>query len=501
MATITAQDLYNLTRCAHRVYLDAHGDPRDKSEVSSFVKLLWELGLQTEREYLASLGRDQPLADLQPLSVGPAWQETRRLMQEGVSLIYQGCLIDGPYVGRPDLLLKRADGSSRFGAFLYEPIDIKAGKGWEERNGKRTRFKVHYAYQILFYRLLLERIQGAVPPVARIINVDGQLEEFDPASFQADFTGALAEAHRLIGGTETSEPVLGSQCHLCHWFRRCERWVNEQSDPTGLFFVGRQKFRLKQVGLCTIADIATMHVPDYVTGPRKIAGMGERTLQRMKTRAQVRLSGQPLLRPGYRFPAAARQVYFDIEDDPTQGLTYLFGLLIQEQDGEPVFRYFVARRPEDEEATVRAFWGFLQEAKDDVYYVYSHKERTTLRALRERYDLDPDILATYEEREFDLYQRLIVDYSDWPTYSYGIKQIAKLIGFSWRDPDPSGANSIAWYNEYLKNPEKDASLRRILQYNEDDCRAMLAIKEFFETHRPEHDGSDAPVPGGAATYP
>ena len=25
--TITAQDLYNFTKCAHRVYLDAHGDP------------------------------------------------------------------------------------------------------------------------------------------------------------------------------------------------------------------------------------------------------------------------------------------------------------------------------------------------------------------------------------------------------------------------------------------------------------------------------------------
>lgn len=485
MPTITAQDLYNLTRCAHRVYLDAHGDPQDKGEVSSFVKLLWELGLQTERDYLASLGEDRPVADLQPLSVPDAWNETSRLMQEGSPLIYQGCLIDGPYVGRPDLLLKRTDGSSRFGDFLYEPIDIKAGKGWEERNGKRTRFKEHYAYQILFYRLLLERIQGAVPQIARIINVDHQLEEFDPASFQADFTDALAEAQRLVRGTETSEPVLGSQCHLCPWFRRCERWVNEQSDPTGLFFVGRQKFRLKRAGLCTIADIAAMHVPDYVKGPRKITGMGERTLQRMKTRAQVRLDGQPQIRPGYHFPTAAREVYFDIEDDPTQGLTYLFGLLILTAQGsEPVFRYFVARRPEDEEATVRAFWTFLAEGEDDVYYVYSHKERTTLRALRDRYDLDPEVLSRYEAREFDLYQRLIVDFSDWPTYSYGIKQIAKLIGFSWRDPDPSGANSIAWYNDYLQHPENEAALHRILQYNEDDCRAMLAIKEYFEAHRP-----------------
>jgi predicted RecB family nuclease len=56
-----------------------------------------------------------------------------------------------------------------------------------------------------------------------------------------------------------------------------------------------------------------------------------------------------------------------------------------------------------------------------------------------------------------------------------------LIGFKWRDPDPSGANSIAWYNEHLKNPSNQAALERIIKYNEDDCRAMVAVKEYFES--------------------
>ncbi len=56
MPTITAVDLYNHTQCAHRVFLDANGDPGLKSEVSAFVKLLWEKGLQTEREYIERLG-------------------------------------------------------------------------------------------------------------------------------------------------------------------------------------------------------------------------------------------------------------------------------------------------------------------------------------------------------------------------------------------------------------------------------------------------------------
>lgn len=99
--------------------------------------------------------------------------------------------------------------------------------------------------------------------------------------------------------------------------------------------------------------------------------------------------------------------------------------------------------------------------------------------MRDKYGLDAEVLAKYESREFDLYHDLVVAYSDWPTYSYGIKQIAKQIGFKWRDADPSGANSIAWYNEYLANPSNAAALTRILQYNEDDCRAMVALKDYF----------------------
>jgi uncharacterized protein len=97
-----------------------------------------------------------------------------------------------------------------------------------------------------------------------------------------------------------------------------------------------------------------------------------------------------------------------------------------------------------------------------------------------KYDLDETVFARYVKREYDLYTELVVKYSDWPTYSYGIKQIARVIGFAWRDPDPGGANSIAWYNAYLADPAREDLLRRLLEYNEDDCRAMLAVKRYFE---------------------
>ena len=475
---LTAADLYNYVKCAHRVYLDSNGDPKEKSEVNLFVKLLWEKGLQTEKEYLESLG-DKRVVDLSKKSVKEAWLETRQHMEEGAELIYQACLKYGFYVGRPDLLLRHVGASSNFGSYYYEPIDIKAGRGWEIRNGKYRKFKKHYAFQILFYQMLLGWVQGYAARVGRIINVEGEIEEFDPLTFEDEFSQALAEVQKLVQGEETSEPVLGGRCFQCEWFKHCRAWVDKTSDPTAVFFVGKSKFRLKEVGLREVRDLAEMDISKYLKPPLKIPGVGEKSLVRMKQRAQVVVDGKPLIRKGYSFPEASAEIYFDIEDDPTRGLVYLFGLLTKE-NGEFRYRYFLARDPGEEEGTAREFWAFLKSTEEAVYYVYSHKERSTLKHVQEKYALDEATLEKYRLSEFDLYSGLIIAYSDWPTFSYGMKYITQRIGFKWRDPDPSGVNSIVWYNEYLEDPGEKSKLQRILRYNEDDCRAMVALKEYFE---------------------
>ena len=476
---ITAQDLYNYTKCAHRVYLDAHGEASERASVSPFVELLWEMGMQTERDYVTRL--TQPYADLSSLDMHQACRRTQELMRAGEGLIYQGGLGFEDCLGRPDLLVRCDDASSDLGPYHYEAIDIKGGHGTTGREGESAGFKKHYAFQILFYHRLLASLQGVSPRQARIINVDGDYESFDPARFSAEFERALEEVRALVEGTGQSEPVLGSVCHLCHWYAKCRRWAEGVHDPTLLFGVGRVKFDLKAAGLRTVEDIALTEVSDYVGGSRKIPRLGRDGLRRLKTRAGVRLAGVPEIRPGFVLPDVRREVYFDIEDDPTRDFTYLYGWVEVEAGArEPLaYRYLFSPGAEQEEATVTAFWEALAGIEDAAIYVYSAKERTSLRRLMERYGLDRSVFDRYLAQEYDLYGRLVLKYSDWPSYSYGIKHVARYAGFTWRDPDPGGANSIVWYNEYQQDPSRHDLLQRILDYNEDDCRAMIAVKRYF----------------------
>lgn len=112
-----------------------------------------------------------------------------------------------------------------------------------------------------------------------------------------------------------------------------------------------------------------------------------------------------------------------------------------------------------------------------IYY-YSKYERTIYRKLRQKY---PDVISEVDlERLFDpalaidLYNDVVTKATEWPTQDRSIKTLASYLGFHWRDTNPSGAASIEWYDRFVKEPT-NGNRQRILDYNEDDCRATRVL--------------------------
>jgi uncharacterized protein len=69
--------------------------------------------------------------------------------------------------------------------------------------------------------------------------------------------------------------------------------------------------------------------------------------------------------------------------------------------------------------------------------------------------------------------------TEWPTWDFSIKTLAKYLGFSWRDTHPSGAASIEWFHKWVETGDP-AIRQRILDYNEDDCRATRVLRDALE---------------------
>ena len=63
----------------------------------------------------------------------------------------------------------------------------------------------------------------------------------------------------------------------------------------------------------------------------------------------------------------------------------------------------------------------------------------------------------------------------------GLKQLAASAGFQWRDENPSGEASMLWYEVATRGDIDETALsrQRILDYNEDDCRATKSLRDWL----------------------
>ncbi|MEH3107741.1 MAG: TM0106 family RecB-like putative nuclease [Sphingomonas fennica] len=181
-------------------------------------------------------------------------------------------------------------------------------------------------------------------------------------------------------------------------------------------------------------------------------------------------------------PATSEEIFFDIEADPLRDVTYLHGFVHRAGADDTTERFvsFTAENPiaADERAALAGAMAHFAAHPDATIYYYSRYERTMYRKLQARY---PEVCSAEEvealfvpPRSVDLYCDVVAKLTEWPTNNHSIKTLAKFLGFRWRDSDPSGAASIEWYDRWLKEGDR-AVLQRILDYNEDDCRATRVL--------------------------
>jgi predicted RecB family nuclease len=483
--TITASMLYSYTTCPHRVMLDLFGDPAERDKVSPFVEMLWERGHLFEQETIASLG--VPFLNLRAEPRIYREQLTQRAMQRGERLIYGGRISHGELLGEPDLLRHTETG--------YEPGDIKSGAGVEgaseDTDGK---LKPHYAVQLALYADILLRKGLSGCKHAFVWDVRGDEVGYDldqprgpriGASMWDEYTMILADVDEIVARRAATRPALISACSLCHWRTHCRHQMVEADDLTLIPELGRSTRDKFPPGLSTVAALAGTPLEDLIVhGKSQIAGIGARTLQKYHARAVLQKERSPVpyfLEP-VRLPKRPVELFFDVETDPFRGLCYLHGFVERSAHRLKDERYvaFLAEEPtqEAERVAFARAWAYVKTRSDAVVYYYSKYERTTWAQLAARYPdvaAKEDVLALFEDERFiDLYNDIVRSRMIWPTVSLSIKALARHLGFRWRDTDPSGAASIHWFHRWVETGDPQIR-QRILDYNEDDCRATRVL--------------------------
>ncbi|MGC1403461.1 MAG: IS66 family transposase, partial [Thermodesulfobacteriota bacterium] len=64
-----------------------------------------------------------------------------------------------------------------------------------------------------------------------------------------------------------------------------------------------------------------------------------------------------------------------------------------------------------------------------------------------------------------------------PTYSNGLKDLAKFLGYEWSDPNVSGVQAIVWRHEWEESG-KPALKQKLIKYNTEDCKGLQRVTDF-----------------------
>lgn len=484
--SITASMLYSLVTCPHRVTMDLFEDLAKRDEPNPFIELLWERGSAIEQQTIAAL--EIPFVNLRSPTTEERAQRTRAAMAENAPLIYGGRIAADDLVGEPDLLRKEGTG--------YVPGDIKSGAGEEggddDENGKP---KKTYAVQLALYVDILERLGVSAGRRGFIWDVHGIEVTYDltqergvrnPETLWDFYALQLATARGIAACTTTTLPAYASgPCKLCHWYSTCLATMKAADDLTLIPELGRTARDAMIAEIPTVTDLAGINPEAFIVRKKtKFDRVGPDRLRKFQGRAKLLRSPnpRPYLKEPIRVPAHNLELFFDIEVDPMRDLCYLHGF-IERKGGDNSTEKFVAFftpdiTPEAEEQAFANAWKYIRRSQPCAIYYYSKYERTIYRKLQIKYPSvcsADDIERLFEPTDtVDPYSDVVRSKTEWPTIDYSIKTLAKYLGFNWRDAHPSGAASIQWFDQWVKTGSTETK-QRILDYNEDDCRATRVL--------------------------
>jgi uncharacterized protein len=406
--------------------------------------------------------------------------------------------------------------------------------------------KARAVLQTAFYSRLLAELQDTTPRWMHLALGQGEFASFrvnDVAAYERQTRRRLVEVIKT-GPPPGLYPEPAEHCAICRWSEDCTNRRRQDDDlslvagmPTG------QRRALKDVGTSTRRGFAAL--PELPQLDR----VSHDSLARSQLQARLQVASDDgvtkyeLLDPerasdGALVPnrgllalpePATGDLFFDIEgaryyseDGREFGLQYLFGVVDTAESDEVGLPRYTQIWAFDRPGEKRAFEeliDFITERRArrpglHVYH-YNHYEPTSVDHLTELHGTRQEAVgrlmgrfATREDEVDDLFRlgvfvdlyRVVRQGVRAGVESYSIKRLEPLCGYDRRVDLREATANLIGLEAALEDGTAagdDERQRVVAGYNEDDCRATLALRDWLEERRAElagRLGDDLPRP-------
>jgi predicted RecB family nuclease len=500
-------DLTNFLACDYLINQEIKVAKDELKSVYTDDPMLKELrrrGQEFEDRYVAHLSTTRGVL---PCNLkGKDFDATKDAMQRGEMIIVQARLENSNWRGFADILV-RNDVPSDLGNWSYEVMDTKLSSN--TRNSA--------VLQLCFYTDVVSLIQVREPEEMRIIkpkeDANGFREEvFRFAEFKAYYNqiqNSLVTA--VANPKEDAYPESVEHCSICNWWKHC-RDKRREDDHLSLVAGMRssQIITLNEQGVRDMTSFANRNELD------KPSRGNLETLRKKQQQARIQVSGKGSVKPitqllplpkeersdydrdehGFNLlpERSEGDIYFDFEGDafyPNGGIEYLFGWIYKYGDTWK-YDHRLARNHIEEKKAFQEFMCFVGERMkkypDLCIYHFAPKEPTSFKRLMRFHGCHEDDVNRLLRglRFVDLH--VVARKSFLASVErYSLKDLEKLTDYE-RIIDLDAAGTARRRFELALNTGNlaflsDDTIRNVIAYNEDDCRATLALHNWIEEQR------------------
>ncbi len=411
---------------------------------------------------------------------------TRRAMQEGRAVIFQGVLSEGQFAGKADFLIK-VPTASALGEWSYEVWDTKLAR----------KAKPYFIIQLCCYAEMLENLQGIRPEKLTVVLGDGTHKSFRTDDY-FHFYSALKNQFLTFQANfdKDSPPDPSGVGQYSRWISEAERRIEEADHLARVAGIRKVQIRkLKLAGIYTVNGLANSSIDSV---PKMEVSTFNALREQAKLQIQSRLDGKtaykliptsaedPFRGLAILPPHSDLDVFFDMEGYPLLlgGLEYLFGAVCVD-GGTPEFKDWWAHNRDEEKVAFEQFvdWIYERWKRDDNMHVfhYAAYEVSALRRLMGRFatrekEVD-DLLRN--EVFVDLYQ-IVRQALRVGEPSYSIKYIEHLYRGKREGGVATATDSVVFYERWLEQQDglswnDSETLRAIRDYNIDDCMSTQQL--------------------------
>ena len=341
----------------------------------------------------------------------------------------------------------------------------------------RENLAIYDRLNLAFCGFVLGVALGKMPSFGRIIH------GIEHSNIRVKLDKLIARVRLMVKdiesftrGHDPPRVYINKHCQICEFGNDCLKTAMENDD---LSLISR--LSVKEIKKLNNKGIFTVNQVSYTFKPRR---------KRKTNRPQLNPFNPALKALALRknkvyvfevpeFSGSDIEIYLDIENLPDRNFYYLIGVLINDRGTVSEYSFW-ADKQDQQYKIFQNLLNILDRYDDYTIYHYGQFEKRYLkRMLKNIEGSNKKSAKVILDRCCNIlpfiYSNIYI-----PTYSNSLKDVAKYLGFNWREDEASGIQSIIWRMEWEKSRSCHTK-KKLLEYNMDDCCALRKVKDFISS--------------------